>query len=177
PWLNGVEDPYANSSPYHRWGPFSYSRKAFAAKLSGWMKGAFRGIKVLQRGVSPRVVRAEVQGSRGSTPVTGPQIGTRMGLRDSWFYVRRVSSSSNGGAEARTTSGTRPLVEIHGSVSPSHEPFAQLQRQENGKWTTLMEIPLEHSGGVGRYSIHVGEAGYYRVLAGWAPGPPLKVSP
>ena len=26
PWLKGVEDPHDDSSPYHRWGPFSYSR-------------------------------------------------------------------------------------------------------------------------------------------------------
>ena len=25
PWLKGVEDPYDNASPYHRWGPISFT--------------------------------------------------------------------------------------------------------------------------------------------------------
>jgi stage II sporulation protein D len=177
PWLKGVEDPYDDSSPYHRWGPYSYTRKGVAAKLGSWVKGTFRGVKVLQRGVSPRVVRAEVRGSRGSTRVTGPQLRARMGLRDSWFYMRRVSSSTNGGASARTVSGVRPLTTISGSVSPSHERFATLQRLVEGKWITVVDVPLERQGSLSRYTIHVGQAGEYRVLAGWAPGPTLHVTP
>lgn len=177
PWLKGVEDPYDNASPYHRWGPVSYSTRTLGAKLGSWVKGRLHGVDILQRGVSPRVVRAKVDGSRGSTRVTGPEIQTRLGLRDTWFSFRRVSSSAAAGASARTTSGTRPLVEIHGSVSTTKEPFAKLQRNVDGEWTTVMEIPLESSGDISRYSVHVGEAGSYRVLAGWAAGPTLQVSP
>ena len=36
-----------------------------AARLQGLVKGAFRGIEVLRRGVSPRIVSALVLGSRG----------------------------------------------------------------------------------------------------------------
>jgi stage II sporulation protein D len=177
PWLKGVEDPYDNSSPYHRWGPYTYTRRGVAAKLGSWVKGSFQGIKVLQRGVSPRVVRAEVRGSRGSTRVTGPQIRARMGLRDTWFYLRRVTSTTNGGASARTASGVRPLVAISGSVSSSQERFAKLQRLVGADWVTVVDVPLERSGGESHYRIHVGEAGRYRVLAGWAPGPTLDVAP
>jgi stage II sporulation protein D len=177
PWLKGVEDPYDNSSPYHRWGPLTYSRKAFSAKLGGWVKGRLREIKVLERGVSPRVVRAQVRGSRGDTRVTGSQIRDRFGLRDTWLYVRRVSSSAEAGAQARTTSGTRPLVALHGSVTGTRQRFADLQRRVGDKWVTVTQVPLEPHGSSSRYRIHVGEAGYYRVLAGWAPGPALKVEP
>ena len=71
PWLKGVKDPYDDSSPYHRWGPFSYSRATLAARLGGWVKGRLKSFKVLERGVSPRVVKAKVKGTRGSTVVTG----------------------------------------------------------------------------------------------------------
>ena len=173
PWLRGVEDPYDDSSPYHRWGPYSYSNKGFAAKLGSWVRGRFKSLDVLQRGASPRVVRAEVRGSAGNTVVTGPQLRARMGLRDTWFYVRRVSSTTSSGLRARTSSGSTPVVAIRGSVSSTGQRFVTLQRQVGGKWVKVVEVPLKDK----RYAIHVGQAGVYRVLAGWAPGPTLRVSP
>jgi stage II sporulation protein D len=174
PWLQGVDDPYDTSSPYHRWGPYTYSTRGFGAKLGGWVRGRFKGIKVLQRGVSPRVVRAQVRGSRGNLNVTGPQLRSRLGLRDTWFYVRRVSSKASSGMRARTASGSRPLAEISGSVSSSHDRLVTLQRRVHGAWVKVLDVPLGENGG---YSIHVAGAGLYRVLAGWAPGPTLRVKP
>jgi stage II sporulation protein D len=173
PWLQGVDDPYDNSSPYHRWGPYSYSVPGFAAKLGGWVRGRFQGLDVLQRGVSPRIVRAEVRGSGGRTVVTGAQLRARLGLRDSWFYLRSVSSTTASGLRARTSSGSRPVTAIRGSVSSSRDRFVTLQRRLDGKWTKVVDVPLEGK----RYEIHVAEAGVYRVLAGWAPGPVLRVTP
>jgi stage II sporulation protein D len=173
PWLQGVDDPYDNSSPYHRWGPYSYSPRDFAAKLGGWVRGRFRSLDVLQRGVSPRIVRAEVRGSRGNTVVTGAQLRARLGLRDTWFYVRGVSSTTSSGLRARTSSGSRPVTAIRGSVSSSRKRFVTLQRQVRGRWVHVLDVPLQN----GRYEIHVAAAGAYRVLAGWAPGPVLRVAP
>ena len=174
PWLQGVDDPYDTASPYHRWGPYSYSTRSLDAKLGGWVLGRFKGIKVLARGVSPRIVRAQVRGSKGSVNVTGPQLRSRLGLRDTWFYVRRVSSKASSGMRARTVAGSRPVTEISGTVSASHERFVTLQRRVGGSWVKSVEVPLDPRGG---YSIHVAEPGVYRVLAGWAPGPELHVSP
>jgi hypothetical protein len=106
--------------------------------------------------------------------VTGPQLRTRLDLLDSWFYVRRVSSATQAGLRARTASGTRPLVAITGSVSATKERFVTLQRRTGGKWVEVVDVPLERSG---RYTIHVAETGVYRVLAGWAPGPAVRVEP
>ena len=44
------------------------------AKLHGLVRGKFRRIDVLQRGTSPRIVRAQIVGTKGTTPVTGPQL-------------------------------------------------------------------------------------------------------
>ena len=91
PWLVGVPDPYDTRSPYHRWqASFSASRldRALGAP------GAFRRLKVLQRGVSPRVVRAQVVGTRGTRRVTGPQVRAALGLRDTWFTHYRIGSTA-----------------------------------------------------------------------------------
>jgi SpoIID/LytB domain protein len=92
PWLTGVPDPYDRGASFE-W-KLSIGFAAAAARLRGLVKGAFRGIEVLKRGVSPRVVSAEVLGTRGSTEVGGPQLAARLGLRDTWAYfaVRRGGS-------------------------------------------------------------------------------------
>jgi stage II sporulation protein D len=173
PWLRGVDDPYDDSSPYHRWGPYTYSTRGFGAKLGSLVHGRFKGLAVLQRGASPRIVKAEVRGSGGNVAVSGSQLRARLGLRDSWFYVRNVSSTTSSGLRARTSSGSRSLVAIQGSVGGGSPRFVTLERRLGGRWAHVVDVPLEH----GRYAIHVGEAGVYRVLAGWAPGPSLRVEP
>jgi stage II sporulation protein D len=173
PWLQGVEDPYDDTSPYHRWGPYSFTKRGLAARLGGWVSGRLKSFKVLARGVSPRVVNARVRGTRGSVVVTGAQVRARLGLRDTWFFVRRVSSSADGGAEARTSSGERPLAAIHGSVDGYRADSVKLQRRDGDQWRTLLPVPVEK----GHYRIHVGAAGDYRIVAGWAPGPVLHVEP
>ncbi len=171
PWLQGVDDPYDNSSPYHRWGPYTYSDSGFAARLGNWVRGRFESLDVLQRGVSPRIVRAEVRGSGGNTVVTGAQLRSRLGLRDSWLYLRQVTSTVSRGLRARTISGSRPTAEIQGTVSPTRDRFVTLQRRLHGQWVKVIDVPLEGN----RYEIHVAEAGAYRIRAGWATGPTLHV--
>jgi stage II sporulation protein D len=173
PWLQGVDDPYDNSSPYHRWGPYTYSARDFAAKLGGWVRGRFESLDILQRGVSPRIVRAEVSGSGGRTVVTGAQLRARLGLLDTWFYLRSVSSTTTSGLRVRTSSGSSPITAIKGSVTSSRDRFVTLQRQVGGKWVKVVDVPLQGR----RYEIHVAEAGIYRIVAGWAAGPVLHVAP
>jgi stage II sporulation protein D len=173
PWLQGVPDPYDNASPYHRWGPYTFSTHKIQARLGSYVRGRFHGIKVIKRGVSPRVVRAQVKGSRGTVTVTGPQIRTRLGLRDSWFYMRKLKTTKNA-AQARIASGTRPLSEISGTVEPVAGRFVKLQRKGSDGWKTIADVPVFRSKDVGRYSFHVAEHGLYRVLAGWAIGPEIQ---
>jgi SpoIID/LytB domain protein len=84
PWLIGVSDPYDRAlAPTWR---TSFSFASAAAHLRGLVKGAFRGIEVLRRGVSPRIVAAEVLGSRGVTPVSGPELAALLGFNSTWAY-------------------------------------------------------------------------------------------
>jgi stage II sporulation protein D len=94
PWLKSVDDPYDDSSPRHKWGPLKLTGGEAGRKLRGLVKGSFRGVKVVARGVSPRIVRAEVLGSRGRTTVTGPVLRKRFGLNDTWAYFRFFSANT-----------------------------------------------------------------------------------
>ena len=84
PWLVGVSDPY-DGGPLHRWTQ-SLSFASAAERLSGLVEGSFEGIEVLERGTSPRIVSAEVLGSKGHKPVSGPELAARLGLYSTWAY-------------------------------------------------------------------------------------------
>ena len=59
---------------------------AAAARLQGLLKGSFSGIEVLKRGVSPRIVAAEVLGSRGATPRQRPRTRRPARPDSTWAY-------------------------------------------------------------------------------------------
>jgi stage II sporulation protein D len=84
PWLRSVEDPYS-TGPAFSW-KIAISFTAAAARLRGLVKGAFRGVEVLKRGASPRIVSAEVLGSAGATPLSGNELAERLGLTATWAY-------------------------------------------------------------------------------------------
>lgn len=90
PWLKSIADPYDSISPKHRWS-VRFSNARMGALLGS--PGKLKRVEVLQRGVSPRVVRARVYGSNGSVVLTGPQIRARLGLDDTWAYFSRVNSA------------------------------------------------------------------------------------
>jgi stage II sporulation protein D len=100
-----VADPY-NAGPAFSW-RIAISFNAVAGRLRGVLKGAFRGIAVLTRGASPRIVTAEVLGSRGATPVSGPELAQRLGLGSTWAYF----SVQNGRS-------VRPLPDRSGRTAP-----------------------------------------------------------
>jgi stage II sporulation protein D len=84
PWLRGVLDPY-DQGPLHRW-RLTISFSSAAARLRGLVRGSFRGIEVLARGLSPRILSAYVLGSTGRTTVSGSELAARLGLYDTWAY-------------------------------------------------------------------------------------------
>jgi stage II sporulation protein D len=112
PWLVGVADPY-DTGPLHRWS-VSMSFASAAVRLSGLVKGSFEGIEVLKRGSSPRIVSAEVLGSKGSTLVSGPALAARLGLYDAWAYFSVTDSH-----------GTHKEPDLSGPSAPAPAPAAQ----------------------------------------------------
>jgi stage II sporulation protein D len=89
PYLRGVIDPYDAS----HFGPFTISVHSADARLRGLVNGTLESIVVTRRGVSPRVVSADLIGSGGTTTVSGLQLERALGLQSSWACFT-VSSSS-----------------------------------------------------------------------------------
>jgi stage II sporulation protein D len=83
PYLKSVKDPYDYYAPLHKW-TIKYSKSEVASRLGGLVKGSFRGVRVVKRGVSPRVVLADVVGSKGKLRVSGATLRARLDLPDTW---------------------------------------------------------------------------------------------
>ena len=184
PWLVGVPDPYDDGSPYHRW-QVKVSTATLTRALGA--RGTFKRLEVLQRGASPRVVRARVVGSDGSTAITGPAIRARLGLRDSWLTIVSVRSSARrpgslrpasrgGAASARTLVGefwppaARTLV---GEFWPAPRGGRlRVERRVGGSWRRITAVRTSRRG---RYRAELRRPGVYRVRAGSVTGPPVRL--
>jgi stage II sporulation protein D len=172
PWLVGVPDPYDTSSPYHRW-----QLTMSAARLDRALgaPGRFRRLKVLQRGVSPRVVRARVIGSAGSRTVTGPQVRSALGLRDTWFTHYRVESTASRARSARPASwGPRPTSRVlAGEFQPApRKRVLGVERRVDGRFRQVARAHTTRSGG---YRVGLSRAGLYRVRYRTVTGPAVRV--
>ncbi len=117
PWLRGVPDPY-DAGSQSRW-KLSMSFATAAARLRGLLRGAFRGIEVLRRGYSPRILTAAILGSAGATRVSGGELAERLGLQDTWAYFSVRSGHGpvkpepeHGGAHAAADTRGRHTVGI-----------------------------------------------------------------
>jgi SpoIID/LytB domain protein len=86
PYLESVRDRFDGISPYHSW-TVRYSESQMASKLNGLFSGQLLRIDVLKRGVSPRIVRARIVGSSGSSTVSGLTLAVRLDLLSAWAHI------------------------------------------------------------------------------------------
>lgn len=143
PWLTSVSDPY-DGGPLHRWK--ASARFAEVAKqLSGLVKGSFEGIEVLKRGISPRVLSADVLGSKGRTEVSGPELAERLGLYSTWVYFSVLSPNGTVKREPDASGQQRPAETTTEEAPPSTTPPppASPEAGSNGGTTT----PAAQAGG------------------------------
>jgi stage II sporulation protein D len=161
PWLQGVPDPYdgAGGDPYHLWTK-QMSIKTAAARLGGLVRGKLVGVQVTQHGVSPRVIRARVIGTRGTTTVSGATLQQAFGLLTT--YARFTTITTNAGA------GT-----VTGDIYPGHTGQTFTVQQQSGRtWRSLGRRRL---GRGGSYRVALSGTGHYRVQLGSLTGPVVSV--
>jgi stage II sporulation protein D len=169
PYLRSVQDPFDRISPKHRW-RFRFSNASLGAKLGA--PGSLRSVRVIKRGSSPRIVRARVTGSRGSTTITGPTIRARLGLFDTWAYFTRVSSSQARGAQAGAARAAFPT--LAGSFRPAPRSGRVLAERRRGRgWERVGAVELGRSGS---FRTTVAVDGRYRVRSGGVVGPTVRVT-
>jgi stage II sporulation protein D len=190
PWLKAVEDPFDSVSPKHRWGPLRFTGGQVQRKLHRYLQGRFKRIKVVERGVSPRVVRAQVVGTRGVTNVTGPQLRSAFGLFDTWAFFTSVTSKASkpkpkkkpppppadqtGGISPAARAAAAHATRIEGTIAPARTGrWVHVERRQGTRWVPAADAQVLRGG---RYSVAVPGPGVYRVVYGRAVGPSVRVA-
>jgi stage II sporulation protein D len=181
PWLKGVSDPYDGADgqdPYHRW-TVRMTLAAAQGKLGGLVQGRLRGIRVTRRGVSPRVVAAQVVGSRGATAVTGPQLQSVFGLMSTYMRFTTISAATihrppvSRAAFERVRSPFWTGV-LTGNVYPAGRgAVVSIQAWTGKRWRTVRRVRV---GSGGRYQVQLATPGSYRALYDQVAGPTVAVA-
>ena len=194
PWLRSVEDPYDDASPRHVWKPVRMTLAQAGGKLGGLVKGSFRGIQVVKRGKSPRVVTADIVGTRGKTRVSGATLRARFGLYDTWAYFTSVASRkapppeeapaehppqrAAGEGTGGVTPGARmtrfpTIASLAGAVLPARDgQRVEVQARRGKQWHTVVTSVVRG----GEYRAALTQPGVYRARFHGATGPEIRVT-
>ena len=173
PHLKSVADPYDSVSPKHRWGPIKLALARAGAKLSGLVKGRFKGIEVLERGRSPRIVTADIVGSGGRTRVDGATLRARLGLLDTWAYFTTIVMRKAPPPPAPVGAGPRPRAVLAGSVVPARAGAeVQIQVREGATWETVASTIVRRGG---RFRAAVARSGTYRAVFSGDAGASIRI--
>ena len=191
PWLRGVPDPYdgAGGDPYHHW-TRKMSLAAASKDLGKLVKGSLVGIKVTKTGASPRIMSANVIGTRGTVSVTGSQLEGAFGLLSTWATFTTISSSASptpAAAPRLVTNNLAILSQMEhafgqmdnasqtlvGKVVPARKgAHVTLQVRAAGRWRRSAVVQL---GRGGSYSVRLAFAGVYRIVYRGLAGPSVVV--
>ena len=184
PWLKSVDDEYDGVSPRHRW-TTKLTMKSASRKLGSLVKGSFKGIRVTRRGASPRIMAAEIVGSRGTTTTDGATLRAKFGLFDTWAYFAAISgkkapasdapgADGSGGATIppRSFSFRPPRVAgvMRGTVIGGGA-HGVIQQRRDGRWADVARVTSRH----GEYRYVATSAGTYRAVFGGAAGPAVRL--
>ena len=138
-WLHGEPDPYDDSynNPYYRW-TNPYTVATAARKLRKYYSGTFEGLNILETGVSPRVVQAQVVGSQGTHNVTGSQLQQLFGTLSTYMSFSTL-----------TETGSQSSTPVQASTGPSAPTPTPTTTSTTTTTTTTAAPPPPNTGGNG----------------------------
>jgi stage II sporulation protein D len=156
-WLRGVPDPYdsAGGDPYHAWGE-QLNLSTATAKLRGLVKGSLVGITITRHGVSPRIIQATVDGTKGTTTVSGGSLQQAFGLLTTDAAFTTLTTKATAAA-------------LSGTVFPARGGATYwVQELMPSGWTSIAHGRLTAAG---RYTSALPGPGTYRVQFNHLSGP------
>jgi stage II sporulation protein D len=136
PYLVSVPDPYDTISPYHNWGPFTFT----GGKLARALKLPGRVVDLQpELNSSGRIRALNVVGTKTSVSVPGGDVRRKLGLRSTWFSVGVLSLSAPPaavvyGARARLTGVARGISR------------AVLQQRDGVEWQQVGAVKADRTG-------------------------------
>ena len=159
PYLKSVKDPYDAVAPRHTWGPLRRTPVQLERALAGGAKGSLRAVYRVKAGASPRIVKAALIGSDGTTYLHGSTLRTRLGLNSAWATLRSMSIRPSAAEKVVAASGES--IRLSGCVYPALAQGASvtLRYRSEGTWRSRSVSTRRHSlklsgGYTARYSTY-----------------------
>ena len=187
PWLRGVLDPFddAAGNPHYRWRLAMRLTQA-AAKLGSLVEGSLVGIEILTHGSSPRILTADVVGTRGFRRVTGVALEHRFGLQSTWAAFTAITTVAGRYLPPPPRVGVAELAmplpllkavlhraalrpDLSGRVFPAARgALIAVQEERGGRWRTHGYARLKDGGS---YVVRLLRHGTYRIVYRGLVGP------
>lgn len=157
PYLKGVEDPYDSYGTLHDWGPVRRTSSAIGKALgvSGFVRAVYR----VERGTSPRIVKAAVIASGGTTFVDGGSLRMKLGLNSAWATFKSMGIKPAARDKIIISAGSS--ITLRGRIYPAlrEGTSVTLHAYYDGRWhswsvgTTRKteELPGDYTA---RYSVY-----------------------
>ena len=166
PYLVSVNDPYDDVSPYHNWGPVTFSSQQLAKRLH--LKGPISDLTTKRNG-SKRVAEVAISGAGGKIwPSSGDSVKLALGLRSSWFTATVLALQYPRKALA-AGSKLRILARIRNATSPALET-----RSSDGAWQKLRSVK-PNSSGLAKLNLRPSATAFYRLVAEGVVGAPVQI--
>ena len=166
PYLVSVNDPYDDASPYHNWGPVTFSAQKLARRLH--VKGPISDLTTTRNG-SRRVATATITGAGGATSqATGDSVKLALGLRSSWFTATVLSLQYPSKAVVSGSS-----LKLSGRARYAKSPVLEM-RSSDGTWKKLRDLN-PGSSGLFKVRIRPTASAYYRLSDGNTVAAPVRI--
>ena len=132
PYLKGVSDPYDYYGSLHDWGPVRRSASQVGGPLAA--SGSLRAVYTVKRGTSPRIVKAAIIGSGGTTYIDGGSLRMKLGLNSAWAVIKSMSISPAARDDATISAGGK--LTLTGRLYPALAAGASvtLHYSYDGRW-------------------------------------------
>jgi SpoIID/LytB domain protein len=159
PYLKAVKDPYDSYATLHTWGPLRRTSAQLTSSLGSSVKGTLQAIYTVKRGKSPRIVKAAIIGSSGTTYVHGSALRVKLGLNSTWVTFKSLSVAP--AEQDKRTIAKGAGVTLQGRVYPALTSGATVKLMDNrdGTWrsrtvATAIRTQALSGGYVAEYSAY-----------------------
>jgi len=165
PYLVSVNDPYDTASPYHNWGPVTFSSQQLAKRLH--VSGPISDLAT-KRNKSKRVATVTISGAGTKTwQTTGDSVKLALGLRSNWFTATVLALQYPRNA---VVAGSK--LRINGRARNATSPA--LEMRTSGVWQKVRSVSPNSSGLI-KLTLKPSATAYYRLAAEGAVGAPVRI--
>jgi len=140
PYLVSVEDPHDDLSPYHRWGPITFTAEELEAKLGPRLPEGLTELRV-NASASGRVRSVTAVGASESIEIPGWDVRMLLGLRSTWFEIAQLGVLA--ASEPEVVYGR--AVTLTAAVPGARNAVLE-QRRQRQPWSALRAVRVKADG-------------------------------